>query len=62
MFGKAKKDGKTKTAFEKKRICDAIVVSFNFFLRVYESVEASMLIKLGYTVLHYLMEFEFNDY
>ena len=35
MFGKAKKDGKTKTALEKKRICDAIVVSFNFLLRVY---------------------------
>ena len=35
MFGKAKKDGKTKTAFVKKRICDAIVVVFNFLLRVY---------------------------
>ena len=35
MFGKAKKDGKTKTAFEKKRISDVIVVSFNFLLRVY---------------------------
>ena len=34
MFGKARKDGKTKTAFKKKRICDAIVVSFNFFLLV----------------------------
>ena len=62
MLGKARKNGKTKTAFEKKRICDPIAVSFNFFLRVYKSVEASMLIKLGYTVQHYLMEFEFNDY
>ena len=34
MFGKTRKEGKTKTAFEKKRICDAIVVSFNFLLRV----------------------------
>ena len=30
MFGKAKKDEKTKTAFEKKRICDAIAVFFTF--------------------------------
>ena len=35
MFGKVKEDGKTKAAFEKKRICDAIVVSFIFLLRVY---------------------------
>ena len=33
MLGKARKDGKTKAAFEKKRICDAIVVSFNFLYR-----------------------------
>ena len=31
MLGKARKDGKTKTAFEKKKICVAIVVSFIFF-------------------------------
>ena len=35
MFRKARKDKKTKTAFEKKIICDAIVVSFNFLLLVY---------------------------
>ena len=35
MLGKARKDGITKTAFGKKRICDAIVVSFNFLFRVY---------------------------
>ena len=33
MFRKARKDKKTKTAFEKKII--AIVVSFNFLLLVY---------------------------
>ena len=33
MFGKVKKDGKTKIAFEKKRIFDAIMVTFNFLLR-----------------------------
>ena len=33
-LGKQRKMGKTKTAFEKKIICDAIVVSFNFLLRV----------------------------
>ena len=27
MFGKAKKDGKTKTAFEKKRICNVLKVN-----------------------------------
>ena len=53
MFGKAKKDGKTKTAFEKKRICDAIVV---------RSVKASVLIKLRYTLQHCVMEFKFDDY
>ena len=35
MVGKAKTDGKTKTAFEKKKICGEIVVSFTFLLRVY---------------------------
>ena len=35
MLGKARKDGITKTAFGKKRICDTIVVSFNFLFRVY---------------------------
>ena len=30
MLGKARKDGKTKTAFGKKGKCDTIVVSFNF--------------------------------
>ena len=35
MLGKAKKDGKTKAPFEKKKLCDAIVVSFNFLLRDY---------------------------
>ena len=35
MLGKARKDGITKTAFGKKRICDTIVVSFNFLLLVY---------------------------
>ena len=35
MLEKARKDGKTKTAFGKKRICDAIAVNFNFLLRVY---------------------------
>ena len=60
MFGKTRKDKKTKTAFEKKIICDAIVVSFNFLLL--RSVEAPVLIKLRYTVQHCLMEFEFHDY
>ena len=35
MFGKEKKNGETKAVFKKKRICDAIMVSFHFFLRVY---------------------------
>ena len=61
MFGKAKKVGKTKTAFEKKRICNANVVSFNFLLRVW-SVEALVLIKLRYTVQHCVMELKLDDY
>ena len=60
MFRKAKKDGKTKTTFEKKRICDAIVVSFASCLL--RSAEASALIKLRYTVQHCVMEFKFDDY
>ena len=35
MLGKASKDGKTKIVLGKKRICDAVVVSFNFLLPVY---------------------------
>ena len=35
MFGKARKDRKIKTAFEKERICDAIAVRFKFLFRVY---------------------------
>ena len=37
MLGKARKNGKTKTALEheKNMRCDAIVVSFIFLLRVY---------------------------
>ena len=35
MLGKAGKDRKIKAAFGKKRLCDAIVMSFNFLLRVY---------------------------
>ena len=63
MFAKAKKDGKTKTAFAKKRICDAIVVSFNFFAScLLWSVEALVLIKLRYAVHHCLMEFKSDDY
>ena len=34
MFEKSRKHAKTKTVFEKKRICDAIVVSFMLLLRV----------------------------
>ena len=63
MFGKVKEDGKTKAAFEKKRICDAIVVSFIFFgSRLLRSVEAPVLIKLRYTLQHCLMDFKFDDY
>ena len=35
MHGKTTKDGKTKAGFLKKKICNAIVISFNFLLRVY---------------------------
>ena len=35
MLGKVRKDGKTKIVLGKKKICDAVVVSFNFLLRVY---------------------------
>ena len=31
MFGETRRDEKTKTVFEKKRICDAIMTRFNFF-------------------------------
>ena len=63
MFGKVKEDGKTKAAFEKKRICDAIVVTFIFFAsRLLRSVEALVLIKLRYTLQHCLMDFKFDDY
>ena len=34
MLEKSRKNGKTETAFEKKNICDAIVVSFDFFFFV----------------------------
>ena len=34
MLEKSRKNGKTETAFEKKKICDAIVVSFDFFFFV----------------------------
>ena len=34
MYGKAKKDGKAKNAFGKKRTCNTIVVSFNFLLKL----------------------------
>ena len=63
IFGKAKKDGKTKTVFVKKTIYDTIVVSFNFFASfLLRSVETSVLMKLRYTVQHCLMEFKFDDY
>ena len=63
MLGKSRKHGKTKKAFVKKRICDATVVSFsNFASSLLRSAEAPALIKLGYTVQHYLMKFEFHDY
>ena len=39
MLGKARKNAKTKTAFEKKRICNAIVGSFNFL--IFSSPEVS---------------------
>ena len=62
MLGKTRKDVKTKTAFEKKKISDAIVVSFIFFSCLLRSVEAPVLIRVRYTVQHCLMEFEFHDY
>ena len=48
MLGKARKNPKTKTAFQKKRICDAIVGSFFFFFSspLLKSVVAPVLIKL----------------
>ena len=64
MLGKAIKDGKTKRAFRKKRICDAIADKFYFFgascqLRL---VQAPVLIKRRNTVLHCPMKFEFHNY
>ena len=61
MLGKARKDVKTKTAFQKKKICDAIVVSFSFSWCLIRSVEDVVLIRLRYTVQHCLMEFQFHD-
>ena len=47
MLGKARKNPKTKTAFQKKRIYNAIVGSFFFFSsRPLKSVVAPVLIKL----------------
>ena len=63
MFGKARKEEKTKTAFEKKRICECNRGKFQFFAScLLRSVEAPLLIKLRYTVQHCLMEFEFHNY
>ena len=61
MLGKTRKDGKTKTAFEKKKICVPVVVLF-FSSCLLRSVEAPVSIRLRYTVQHCLMEFEFHDY
>ena len=62
MLGKARKDEKTKTGFEKKKICVTIVVSFIFSSCLLGSVEALVLIRLRFTVQNCLMEFEYHDY
>ena len=62
ILGKARKDGKTKTAFEKKKIYVAIMISFIFSSCLLRSVPAPVLIRLRYTVQHCLIEFEFHDY
>ena len=62
MLGKTRKDGKTKTAFEKKKICVAIVVSVIFSSCLLRLVEALVSITLRYTVQHCLMEFELHGY
>ena len=64
MLGKARKDGKTKTTFRKKRISMKLMVSFDFFgtscqLR---SVQCPVFIKLRYTVQHCSKKFKFHDY
>ena len=58
MLGKSRK---TKAAFEKKKICDAIVVRFFFSSCLLRLIEAPVL-RLGYTVQHFLIESEFHDY
>ena len=64
MLGKARKDGKTKTTFRKKRISMKLMVSFDFFgtscqLR---SVQCPVFIKLRYAVQHCSKKFKFHDY
>ena len=53
-----------KTAFGKKRTCDAVVASPNFFASCLQrSLEVLVLIKLTiHTVQHCLIKFEFPDY
>ena len=63
MFGKVKKDGKTKNSLQKEKNMRWNCGKFYFFASsLLRSVEAPVLIKLRYTVQHCVMEFKFDDY
>ena len=59
MLGKSRK---TKAAFKKKKNMRCNSGKFFFSSCLLRLIEAPVLIRLGYTVQHFLIESEFHDY